>query len=405
MSKRSAFVDGGSVTKKPRGADGNRFAIGPLVPGIVIGKGGSKVKTIREETNVNVSIGDRVPPSQDRIMVIRGEPADTGKAMLMITQLILDANKTAPADKQASPEVRVLLHTMQAGSIIGKAGATIKQFMADSGAQIRVSTEPLQGSTEKACIINGDPSQIQAAVEMVLNKLMENPTRDGTESVPYLSGLAASPSGQVPPHMSQSLAAAAAYYGYQQQQPPQQNMFNPYMTPTMTSASSNPDAQVMQQFELLVPTESGGAIIGKGGHAVKSIKQLSECNVSVGEADPNSSTRTVTVKGATSQIPMALNMIRELAEPPGTQPQTEIISIPTTCSGAVIGKQGRAINEMKALSSCNISLAEPSAEAPEMRTVNITGTNIAVQIAAFLVRQKCEQHMSMANGQSSEMHD
>lgn len=406
MLKRGAFVtDGSAPVKKFRGSQdgGHRFAIGNMVPGIVIGKGGLKVKNVREEAGVNVSISDSVSQSQDRVMVIRGEPANVATAILMISQLILDANETSSADKQASPDVRVLLHQIQAGAIIGKAGATIRQIMADSGAQVRVTNDALPGTTEKVCIMVGSPAQLQAACELVLTKLVENPIRESTQTVPYLTSPQAPQAQQqqqssFPPQMPEAMAAYYSAYGAQAG-------FNPYMNQQMMMAAASASASqsgqggagsALMEYELVVPAEAGGAIIGKGGQAVKAIRQHSDCNVSVGET--NGGTRVVTIKGAANQIPTALNMIKEVAELPGAQPQSEIISIPTSCSGAVIGKGGRAINEIKAMSSCNISLAEPSAEAPEMRTVNITGTNIAVQIAAFLVRQKCEQQNAMASG-------
>merc|ERR1712194_709189 len=164
------------------------------------------------------------------------------------------------------------------------------------------------------------------------------------------------------------------------------------------AAASGDASDAPIQFELTVPHTSGGAIIGKGGHAVKAIKQQSMCNVSVGEADQAAGTRTVTIRGSPTNVPLALGLIRTLAEPVATTQQSENITIPTSCSGAVIGKQGRSINEMKAVSGCGIQLAEPNEEAPEMRTVNITGGMIAVQIAAFLVRQRCEQHNSTVIG-------
>lgn len=395
-------MDGGSPAKRPRGADGIRFAVGPLVPGIVIGKGGVKVKTIRDGANVNVSVADRSPQSEDRIITIRGEPEGVAQAMFMITQLILEANTSSPEEKQASPEVRLLIHQLQAGALIGKGGVTIKQLQTDSGAQIRLTTEALPGSTEKACIMNGSPEQIQAACGLVLNKLVENPLRDNTQVQHYLSGMGGPPQMQMPmggppaPNGMPAYYGGAAAYGGMGGMPSMAPMMPAMKAAAHAASGDASDAPI--QFELTVPHTTGGAIIGKGGHAVKSIKQQSMCNVSVGEADQTAGTRIVTIRGNPTHVPLALGLIRTLAEPVATTQQSENITIPTSCSGAVIGKQGRSINEMKAVSGCGIQLAEPSEEAPEMRTVNITGGMIAVQIAAFLVRQRCEQHNSTVIG-------
>ncbi len=134
MAKRVLMGGNGTPSKKPRmpGAvslEGHRFAIGSQVPGIVIGKGGARIKSIKEEAGVHISISDKHPQSQDFIMVIKGDPEHTAQAIFLISSAIIEANKSATEDRQAQHMVRLLLHVSLSGTVIGKGGATIKQIM------------------------------------------------------------------------------------------------------------------------------------------------------------------------------------------------------------------------------------------------------------------------------------
>lgn len=335
-------------------------------------------------------------------MVITGEPANAAKAMLLISQAVLEANQAASEEKQVATDARILVHTRQAGAIIGKAGVTIKQIMADSGATIRMSNDCLAGSTDKACEIKGTPEQIEQATALILTKLQEFPLKEGTETVHYLSA-AQPPQAAANPYAAQ---AAAFANPYAQAAPSPYGAFagmagmpgmagNPYGAPAVAPARSALASGTPGQFaqvELSIPANLGGAVIGKGGQAAKSIKQATACNVSVGDTDAETQMRMVTLKGTSDKIPGALRMVRGLLEPfeDGT-PQTHQLAIPSNLAGTVIGKGGKAIVEMKGVSGCTIKVMDADPQVPDTRNVTITGSSAGVQIAAYLVQQKCDE--------------
>jgi len=419
MSKRGIQDDNDtSPFKKAKTDEGHRFLIGAYIPGIVIGKGGEKIKSVRESAGVGISISNSDNRDiKDRVMTIRGDANSCATAIGLITQHILQHNETAAEDKQASTDCRLLVHERQAGAILGKAGATIKQIMADSGAHMRLSNEALPGSTDKACSITGTPSQIQDAVLATIQKTEENPLREGTPSVHYLAtpaaasppaspyGASAAPQQQL--LEQQQLMAAAAYFAQSYPGHP-----NPYDQMIQQAAAANPYAPApgagaaptqtgpQVQFDLTIAADLAGAVIGKGGAGCNNIKAQTGCNVSVGDAT-STGTRAVAVRGPQDAIGAALGMIRQLAEPQGSMAPTavtETMTIPSAMSGAVIGKGGKTIKDIKSQSGCHIQLAEPSAEAPDTRTVSMTGGPIAIQIATYLVQQKCEAQSAFLSG-------
>jgi ribosomal protein S3 len=361
MAKRANIDDDDYGAKRPRtGEPTYRFIVGTNVAGIIIGKGGEKIKATKEEANVHISISKSEPHVQERIMSIRGDPTRIANAMQMITNQIIEGN--GQEGKAGSTDCTLLMHKIHAGAVIGKQGATIKQIMGDTGASIRLSNDALPNTTEKSCTIAGDSLQIRDALEVILTKLEENPLRDNVESVPYLSVFARAPHNDP----SNSPFQAAAYQGGS-------------ISGTQTEA------------ELIIPSASAGMVIGKGGSTVASIKQQSSCIVSVGQSGDDTSKRPILIKGPSGGVQIALYLIRQLVEPEqhrGQSAEPAYISIPASKSGIVIGKGGQTIKEIKTQSGCHISLADPSAEDPENRLATIQGGFVGSQVAQFLIQLK-----------------
>jgi len=67
------------------------------------------------------------------------------------------------------------------------------------------------------------------------------------------------------------------------------------------------------------------------------------------------------------------------------------IAIPTVCAGAVIGKGGTIINDIKGQSGCQIRIADPDPASPNERVVTVTGSPQGIQTAVYLIRQRVEQ--------------
>ena len=162
--------------------------------GSVIGKGGSIVARIRQETGAKIRLEEIVPGCDERVVVITGsekdvevgnEPgkegdedvgtADVGddtkevaddderkeeidaiedvklekttssalKALLLVFERIIEGEVESDggyesSNKNFSVTMRLLVLSSQVGCLLGKGGSVIKQMSAESGAQIRI---------------------------------------------------------------------------------------------------------------------------------------------------------------------------------------------------------------------------------------------------------------------------
>ncbi|KAH9301163.1 hypothetical protein KI387_012746 [Taxus chinensis] len=209
--------------------------------GGVIGKGGSIVKQIRQETGARIRIEEGVPGCDERVVVIvapekekkegkdqnvvvdssnqtkedadedNGEKeqdeteaddkepetdkdikkekslAPAQEALLRVLHRILegetDVKTDDDAEKKTTPVIaRLLVPTNQVGCVLGKGGKIIQQIRTESGAQIRIlSREQLPACalpTDEVVQITGDVPSVKKALLAVSDRLRENPPRD-----------------------------------------------------------------------------------------------------------------------------------------------------------------------------------------------------------------------------------
>ncbi|KAI3449731.1 hypothetical protein Pfo_006396 [Paulownia fortunei] len=153
-----------------------------LVPlqrvGGIIGRKGEYIKKICEETKARIKILDGPPGTTERTVMVSAKeepdlpipPALDG--LLKIHKRIVDADSD-PANAPSGGTVctRLLVAATQAGSLIGKQGATIKSIQDDSHCTIRVlggENLPVFALPYDSVVeIQGEPAGLHKAVELI----------------------------------------------------------------------------------------------------------------------------------------------------------------------------------------------------------------------------------------------
>jgi RNA-binding protein Nova len=82
--------------------------------------------------------------------------------------LLAENASTAPSS------IRFLISNVAAGSVIGKGGATISDYQAQSGARIHLSRnhEYFPGTTDRIISISGIGSEVLTALHLILGKIL-----------------------------------------------------------------------------------------------------------------------------------------------------------------------------------------------------------------------------------------
>lgn len=259
------------------------------VVGTVIGKGGEKVKRVREESGCHITFSDNHPGVVERVLTITGEVANVNEACRhVVTQLEHDA--AAGAHGQHVQEqtqgpigenkltVKVLVPSSQAGAIIGKGGSQLDSMRKSTDCGMQVSQEVLGRSTDRPLTLTGTAAGIIACLALVAQVLHTTPLRAGEQ--PY-----------IPQQIQQQYGA----YG-------QQQMYGGYGGMYAPKAQ-----QTMQQFT--IANDLVGCVIGRGGCEINSMRQQSGAQIRIHDQDNTSTERLVSVSGTPEQVQLAQQLL------------------------------------------------------------------------------------------------
>ncbi|KAJ3117080.1 hypothetical protein HDU96_007998 [Phlyctochytrium bullatum] len=324
--------------------------------GVVIGKSGRNVADIREKSGAKVTVSEQTPNAVERIITITG-PLDTvAKAFSLVAFKIVEEQQTSVDLKQRHTSIRVLVPHARMGSVIGKQGQKIKDVQEASGARIQALEDILPQSTERIVIVSGVVDSIHIATYHIGMVLMDHPERSvGTVFYKPLPGLVTGQRG----------GGGGGGHG-----PGHAMMGGP--------GGGYP----------------GGGPMGGGGYGGGGPPGYGYGGMPGG---PGMGMHGGPMGGGPRPpMPMGGPGMNP-SMPPGAM-QMQQIFIPNEMVGAIIGKGGSKINEIRNMTGCNIKIAEPTDGSTE-RLVTITGTPDANQMALYMLYQRLEsEKMRMNNG-------
>ncbi|KAL2161446.1 hypothetical protein VTH06DRAFT_8007 [Thermothelomyces fergusii] len=309
----------------------------------IIGKGGENVSKIRQMSGAKCTVSDYQKGAVERILTVSGIVDAVAKAFGLIIRTLNNEPLNEPSSQHSKTyPLRLLIPHILIGSIIGKGGARIKEIQEASGARLNASDSCLPLSTERSLVVMGVADAVHIATYYVGSTLLEQLNeRFGGAAASAYATRSGGPAGAVPGGMQ------VIPYN------PQPAYAAPYGHPHPAHAGP------------AVPMPYGAhpaAAYGAGPHVQPH---------AVGHAGPHVAT------GPHGQaMPGAAHV-------PGA-PLTQQIYIPNDMVGAIIGKGGQKINEIRQISGSVIKINEPQDNSNE-RLVTITGTEECNRMALYML--------------------
>ncbi|KAI4159986.1 MAG: hypothetical protein LQ342_006114 [Letrouitia transgressa] len=352
-----------------------RAVISSAEAATVIGKGGENVSQIRQLSGAKCTVSDYSRGAVERVLTVSGLVDATAKAFgLIIRTLNNEPLEAASTSQSKTYPLRLLVPHILIGSIIGKSGVRIREIQEASGARLNASDSCLPLSTERSLVVLGVADAVHIATYYVGQTLVEQLTeRFGGPAASAYATRSGGPAGVVPggmqvvPYVPQPVGGQ---YGHpdsyrrqnaQSQRPPA----NPYGVPYLHGQP--PQQQPQAPVHYANSPQHGYS--GAGPHQPQPHGAHPQQHSHAGPpAQP--------VQGMV----------------PG-QPLTQQIFIPNDMVGAIIGKGGTKINEIRQLSGSVIKINEPQDNSNE-RLVTITGTSECNQMALYMLytRLESEKH-------------
>jgi len=339
-----------------------------------------------------------------------------------------------------SHQSKLIVPNSTAGLIIGKGGATVKAVMEQSGAWVQLSQKP-EGINlqERVVTISGEPEQNRKAVEIIVQKIQEDPQSSSCLNISYsnITGPVANsnPTGspyanstEVMPSAAAAAAATAssllgqaslagvgafpsamssfsgndlltitsalntlANYGYNT------NSLGLGLNPAAASgvlaavaANANPAAAAAANLLASYASDASGSLphpASLGGFTLGSLAAATGVNNGY-------------LSAASPLVASSLMASEKLGE--GAKEVVEI-AVPENLVGAILGKGGKTLVEYQELTGARIQISKKGEFIPGTRNrkVTITGSQAATQAAQYLISQRItyEQGVRATNPQ------
>ncbi|RKP10795.1 hypothetical protein THASP1DRAFT_12379 [Thamnocephalis sphaerospora] len=288
--------------------------------GVIIGRNGANVHTIRSKTNARVNLTDNFPGCTERVATVVGPVENVAHAFELMALMLAgvegnNVTQTVPS----AVTMRLLIPNNHMGSIIGKGGAKIKEIQNASSVRLNAQEHPLPASTERQVNAVGLPDGIKIAITDISSIIMNYSERNqGTlyyrpqmGITATMSGLGAATSAQAAAVLANPAAASSLNpYGYN----PAAMMAAPGAAQlgragSLAAAVGSLGAAATQAQQIFIPNDLVGAIIGKGGAKINEIRQMSGASIKINEPDGNVRERLVTITGTAEANQMALYLL------------------------------------------------------------------------------------------------
>ncbi|XP_043190769.1 poly(rC)-binding protein 3-like isoform X1 [Amphibalanus amphitrite] len=365
--------------------------------GSIIGKKGEIVKRFREESGAKINISDGACP--ERIVTVTGATDAIFKAFTLVCQKFEEAAGLQSGGGGGAPRppitLRLIVPASQCGSLIGKAGAKIKEIREVTGASIQVASEMLPNSTERAVTVSGTTDAITQCIYHICCVMLESPPKGAT--IPYRPkaqvGTAASPvlfagnqNFALPGGFGLPSAGAAADVSTGQL---------PFLAgaPPAGGHSSPP---VIAPHTPLAAHMSPHFLDAKAGHIL--LPSLPPAFPDPSKSNPLASllgglggAHNAIQTNTSAMTALAALAGSQLRTPPTAGPctQSHEITVPNELIGCIIGKGGTKIAEIRQISGATIRISNCEEKDRECgntdRTISITGAPDNVSLAVYLI--------------------
>ncbi|XP_066550443.1 RNA-binding protein Nova-1 isoform X3 [Amia ocellicauda] len=457
--------EAGSTKRTNTGEDG-QFFLKVLIPsyaaGSIIGKGGQTIVQLQKETGATIKLSkskDFYPGTYvsfvgsagttERVCLIQGTVealnAVHGFIAEKIREMPQNVAKTEPVsilqpqttvNPDRIKQVKIIVPNSTAGLIIGKGGATVKAIMEQSGAWVQLSQKPdginLQ---ERVVTVSGEPEQNRKAVELIIQKIQEDPQSGSCLNISYanVTGPVANsnPTGSPYANTAEVLPTAAAAAGLLGHA----NLAGVAAFPAVLSGFTGNDLVAitsalntlasygynlntlglgLSQAAATGALAAAAASANPAAAAAANLLATYASEASGGGSTPGGTAGTFAL-GSLAAATAATNGYFGAASPLaasailGTEKTTDgskdvvEIAVPENLVGAILGKGGKTLVEYQELTGARIQISKKGEFVPGTRNrkVTITGTPAATQAAQYLITQRItyEQGVRAANPQ------
>lgn len=320
--------------------------------GGVIGKGGSVINQIRQETGANIKVVDQVRDCDERVIVVSSKEYVDDRispTLEAVLQLQLKVSEVSTEEgKEGVIVTRFLVPSSNIGCLLGKGGSIITEMRKRTRASIRIMAKDnlpkCASESEELVQIIGQVEVARDALIQIATRLRANVFKDKDDGaiagsvVPRslsLYGRGISDSGyglgddlgstgrmySLPSLGLEGTSAgrysSASYGSFGSVQNGGAGGYGSLSSySTSRAAAGGLSAGVPKSgstVEVTIPNKSVGSILGRGGANISQIREISGAKVKLHESKPGGTDRIVEISGTAEQKHAAQSLLQAFA--------------------------------------------------------------------------------------------
>eukprot|EP00466_Bigelowiella_natans_P001491 jgi/Bigna1/139899/aug1.53_g14607 len=347
--------------------------------GKIIGPKGETIERFKQKTGSNISFST-YQPSMPRVAKIAGPINGVVHAIMLISDKIAsdDAKESGGREENKKKEEEeeedeedgkkhlsavLVVPFPHVGRIIGKRGQRIKKLREDTGTTISIVANNVT--------LTGEYKRLESAV-MKLTGLLQEVSKRNPVSYAFPFENSAQQGG------SQGVLANQAALQYHMVQ-------------------LAPDT-----MQVLIPSSSAGVVIGRGGSTIQRLKTESGASISLSNYVKGAENRVATISGTAAAMAKAILALAvqiatdggSLSENNAKEALSIVLLVPPQELGAIIGKKGARITELRNSTGASINVAD---EGSVTIQGNTAATSEAITKIAFLLYETRNKPSSTPN--------
>lgn len=148
-----------------------RFLLASRDAGAIIGRQGKNIQMLRSKYKTIIQVPDQDGP--ERILTIAGELEPCLECLTDALATMAENQKL----RQDANELRTLVHTSQAGAIIGKGGERVKELRARHELEVKVFPDTCPNSTDRVILCRGEQRAILNCLRDIFTQIEKLPPR------------------------------------------------------------------------------------------------------------------------------------------------------------------------------------------------------------------------------------
>ncbi|XP_027345653.1 KH domain-containing protein HEN4-like isoform X2 [Abrus precatorius] len=310
--------------------------------GGIIGKGGSIVRALQNETGATISVGPSVVECEDRLVTITASEnpesrySAAQKAVVLVFSRSVEAGVELGSKKESYVTARLVVPSNQVGCLLGKGGAIVSEMRKATGASVRIirNDQVLKciSDNDQVVQISGVFSNVQDALYNATGRLRDNlfvstQNSGGTRSLssvladigPYRRLRDPIPVGDQPNvavshslsrHPLPGLQAQQTVTGINFRGINDVGMGMTFQEGSLELVSGSKTAMVTNTtVEILVPDDVIGCVYGENGSNLARLRQISRAKVVVHEPRPGTSDRIIVISGTPDETQAAQSLL------------------------------------------------------------------------------------------------